>query len=128
MDLSIFLGKVIGLYLVILGIFYIARRDMLLDLVNDIFRDSANSITGGVLAIVFGLMIVVSHHVWTADWRVLITLFGYLSLIKGLARLFFPHSGEKFARQSISGYGPIIWGLICLLVGGYLAVQTFFLV
>jgi hypothetical protein len=34
-----------------------------------------------------GLAIVLTHNIWTADWRVLITLFGWLSAIGGAVRL-----------------------------------------
>ena len=37
-----------------------------------------------------GLAIVLTHNIWAADWRVLITLFGWLNVIGGALRLFAP--------------------------------------
>ena len=37
-----------------------------------------------------GLAIVLTHNLWTADWRVLVTLFGWLNVIGGALRLFAP--------------------------------------
>ncbi|MAG60088.1 hypothetical protein CMO96_04850 [Candidatus Woesebacteria bacterium] len=49
----------------------------------------------GFLALIIGNLLVVSHNVWTADWRVIITIFGWLSLLKGVVRLFFPSIAIK---------------------------------
>ncbi len=44
----------------------------------------------GVIAFGIGLAQVLSHNLWVADWRVLITLFGWAALLKGLMLLYFP--------------------------------------
>ena len=70
-----------------------------------------------------GLAIVLTHNIWTADWRVLITIFGWLNVIGGAVRLVGPPLLVKVGRAMLkqSWFIPIaaaIWvvlgSLFCL--------------
>lgn len=128
MELSIYLGQVFGLYMMIMGIYYLMKREFIISMIDEYFQNVTISIIGGVLALIIGLLIVVGHNVWELNWRVLITIFGYLSLIKGLTLLFAPEYLETISRRITAGKGTTITGVIMFLIGFYLAVQTFFLV
>ena len=39
-----------------------------------------------------GLVVVIFHNLWVADWRLIITVFGCLVLIKGVVLIVFPDS------------------------------------
>jgi hypothetical protein len=72
-----------------------------------------------------GVAIVLTHNVWSADWRVLITLFGWLNAIGGAVRLLAPgwvmETGRTMLRRP--GFVTIaaaIWialGLLFCLFG-----------
>jgi hypothetical protein len=55
----------------------------------------------GLLIMPMGLAIVLTHNVWTADWRVLITLFGWLNAIGGAVRLLAPDTVMKTGRAML---------------------------
>ena len=42
------------------------------------------------IALIMGILIVVSHNIWTKDWRVIITIVGWMVLIKGINVILFP--------------------------------------
>ena len=44
----------------------------------------------GLGAVVFGLIVVFNHNVWTGGWPVVITVSGWLILLKGLSFMFSP--------------------------------------
>lgn len=44
----------------------------------------------GVLLFIAGLSIVRSHNVWVAHWPTLVTMAGWISLLLGTVRMFFP--------------------------------------
>lgn len=48
----------------------------------------------GLLLFTGGLALIRSHNTWTIDWTLSITLVGWLSLILGLYRMFFPSSKQ----------------------------------
>ena len=44
----------------------------------------------GMINLVIGLLIVVSHNIWVAEWPVVVTIVGWVVLLQALMRIFFP--------------------------------------
>ena len=44
----------------------------------------------GLATVVFGLIVVFNHNIWTGGWPVVVTITGWLVLLKGLTFLFGP--------------------------------------
>ncbi len=54
----------------------------------------------GVLLFIGGIAIIRVHNFWVRSWIILITLMGWLTLLLGLLRMFFPtakQAGENFS-------------------------------
>ena len=45
---------------------------------------------GGIMSLSIGYLLVIFHNVWAFEWGVIITIFGWLALIKGLVILVRP--------------------------------------
>ncbi len=121
MELSIFLAKVLGLYLVIVPLAVLVNRKRLPRLVEEFSTNIGLNILASIFALVLVLLLVVSHNVWTADWRVIITILGWLTLAKGVVRLLFLEQVQKLARISLK-----LWFLVLfVLVGLYLSYVGF---
>ncbi len=125
MFVSLFLAKVIGLYMVITGFFYLLKKDMIQEIVEDWLAHPAISAFGAILALIVGLLIVLSHNVWTTSWVVVITLIGYMSLLKGIWRLFFPHLFVDLAQHVGKKPGHLIIGGVTLAIGLWLSIMGF---
>ncbi len=125
MFLSIFLAKVIGLYFIIVGALYIFRKDYIKEVLKDWFQHPAISVIGGILALIIGLLIVVSHNVWVLHWPVVITIVGYLSLFKGLWRLFIPDAGKEIMEKFFQGQTNAFVGIVTILIGIWLTYTGF---
>jgi hypothetical protein len=73
----------------------------------------------GLLTLIGGLAIVNTHNVWQGGWPVIITVFGWLAVIGGAARMLFPQTvigmGERMLgnKTYLTGAG-IVEGLIGL--------------
>ena len=124
MELSIFLAKVLGLYLVIVPLAVLVNRKHLSRLVEEFSTNLGLNILASIFALVLGLLLVVSHNVWTADWRVIITILGWLTLAKGVVRLFFLKQVQKLSRISLKPWWAVVLVLF-LLVGLYLSYVGF---
>jgi hypothetical protein len=66
-----------------------------------IWESNIPSVTylNGVLLFVGGIAIIRVHNFWVRSWIILITLIGWLTIILGLFRMFFPtanQAGENF--------------------------------
>ena len=79
----------------------------------------------GVITLILGLLVVVEHNIWSRDWRIIITLIGWVTLAKGLFLLVFPlkmfQVGSRTFR-TMSLIGPFV----LFLLGTYLSYVVFF--
>jgi len=95
MDVSTFLAQFWGWLLIIMSLIFLLRKKTWLDQITSFLKDKNYVMVTGWLALVLGLFTVILHNIWTADWRVVITIFGWFSLIKGILRLGFPELPRK---------------------------------
>ena len=92
---------------------------------TSLMREMANpplTILVGILTLLAGLAIVNAHNLWVSDWRVIITILGWLAIIRGALSLLFP-AGMQVIGETIvaTTSGPIIAALIILVLGGILS-------
>jgi hypothetical protein len=90
METSIFLAKIIGLVSVISTIAVLVRYKEHLALEEETVKNPALVYLSGVAFLALGILLVVSHFVWTLDSRLVITIMGWIILLKGIGRVFFP--------------------------------------
>jgi hypothetical protein len=56
----------------------------------DAYKNAGLTYMMGFIAVVAGCLIVHYHNTWQRDWTILITIMGWLSLIKGVLIIVFP--------------------------------------
>lgn len=120
MCLSIFLAQVIGCYLFLISLTMLIHQHRFKKTTSD-FLNSATLITlTGAASLAIGLLIIVDHNIWVPNWPVLITIIGWILLLKGLMSLFVPDAYVKMSRDM---QGKVVYTLMCwvrLFVGIYL--------
>ena len=124
MELSVFLAKVLGLYLVIVAPAALLNRRHFPRLIKEFSDSLAMVVFSGFVALVLGLLLVVSHNVWTTDWRVIITLLGWLTLIKGVVRFAFPHKVSRLWTAAASSWWAVVL-VAFFIIGVYLTYKGF---
>lgn len=125
MDLSLFLAQLLGLYLVIVCLAALYHRDIVAVLVKEIGSNTSVLLFSGTIHIILGLLVILSHNIWSTDWRVLITVLGWITLAKGIIRLFFPHKVLIWGSRVASGPTHTALVVVFLCVGVYLALIGF---
>ena len=98
MNISIFLAKALGLYLIFISIAYILNKKRFKPLLLNMMNNPELMLISGFIPLIIGILIVVSHNMWVKDWRVIITIVGWLALIKGINIILFP---EFLVKMSI---------------------------
>jgi len=121
---SIFLAKLIGPFFLIVGTSLLINTPAFRGITEEFLNSPALVFLTGLMILPAGLALVLTHNVWTADWRVLITILGWLTVIAGALRLLAPRRMLDMrrnisARANILTTGAAIW----LAIG---AVLTFF--
>jgi hypothetical protein len=80
----------------------------------------------GMATLVAGTAILNAHRAWTADWRVLVTVIGWMFIIAGLIRLILPTVAETVAPAIYSGPAALmVAGVVVLIVGGVLSFEGY---
>lgn len=125
MDTSIFLAKIIGLYFLIVGFWVLVRGKALQEVLEEFIQSRAIIFIIAVITLILGLLLVISHNIWVSDWRVVVTLLCWLTLVSGLVRLFFPQVVVAMAGKFRSS-GFRIASLFMMILGGYLTYKGFF--
>ena len=125
METSIFLAKVMGIYLAIEGLALIVNKKYLMKAIHGLLKTKGIIYIFSFFVLILGIMLVVGHNVWTADWVGLVTLLGWLVLIKGVFNVLFPKIGLKLAEK----FTPSSWytptGVALIIMGAYLAANGF---
>jgi hypothetical protein len=125
--LTIFLGKLIGVYCLIVGLTMMANRRTMVDAVNALIRSPPLVLLAGVFAVAVGLGLVIGHNVWSGGTLpVVITLVGWASLIKGVALLELP-PGQMAKLYEALRYERFYLGYVAvtLALGLYLTIAAF---
>lgn len=89
MDISLFLLKFWGWYCVIFFFVLTFNPKRTRQIIEDL-KDQKFTILISYLAIIIGLLNVLSHNIWEPHISLLVTLFGWLTLIIGIALFTFP--------------------------------------
>ena len=110
MQTSLYLAKLIGPTLIVIGIGMLINRDGYRDMAREFLGSRALIYLAGLFAFVPGLAMVLAHNVWAADWRVIITILGWLALIGGAFRILFPQEVTRIGTRVIANPSTMLIG------------------
>jgi uncharacterized protein YjeT (DUF2065 family) len=123
MDTSIFLAKLIGPILAVIGLGPLINRATYQAVAEEVVKSRVQLYLSGVLALTAGLAIVLSHNEWDLSWQVIITIIGWLAILRGLLRLLIPQQIGDFLTRALAR-GPQVLtgvGVVALIIGAFLA-------
>jgi vacuolar-type H+-ATPase subunit I/STV1 len=125
---TIYLSRLIGLYCILILPSLIIHRQSTVDSVAALFHSPSMMLLLGIITVVAGLAMVLAHNIWSGGaLAVVVTVVGWLTLIKGLLFLLLPRQVEgecilSWLRHSLLFY-------VCmapsLLIGIYLTYGGF---
>lgn len=92
MELSYFLAQLFGLMMIIYAVALLMKPLVIQSLIDEVRDNKLFTLIASFIGIVGGLAVVLSHNIWVIDWRVVVTIFGWSALLKGIAYLIAPQS------------------------------------
>jgi hypothetical protein len=123
MQTSIFIAKLMGPILFVVGAAVLINEKSFRALAKELLGSHALIYLFGIIDLLLGLVLVTVHNVWVADWRVIITLIGWISIVRGVVRILFaPYimkNGLKLIRKPWLFTGVAIVALILGAVLSY---------
>jgi len=87
--LTIFLGRLFGLYTLIISVWMLANKRAAMTTIAAMLGDRPLMLIIAIIALVGGLAMVLGHNIWSGGaLTILVTLLGWVVLIRGLLLLF----------------------------------------
>jgi len=124
MELSVYLAKFMGLYMLIMAAIWLFRKKQLEDSIRAIISSNGTFALTGAIHIMVGVAIAVSHSIWMFNWQGLITLLAYSSIFQGFMRLASPDSSRS-SLLKILNLVPWVWIIGLLVIGIFLTYHGF---
>lgn len=117
MDISIFFAQVLGIVLLVSGISLVANKKMSAEAIEEMLRNKGILWMAGFTGVVIGSVFVVLNNIWSSSLPLLITIIGWLILLKGTFILVFPNAAVALYRKCNKG-NMLLWGgLIAIIIG-----------
>src|SRR6202171_2612501 len=101
MSTSVFIARLIGPVMLVIGLAVFANQRAFREMAEEFLASRALLFISGLLIMPVGLAIVLTHNIWAADGRVMITLFGWLNVIGGGLRRFAPEYVMQTGRAML---------------------------
>lgn len=121
MDVT-YIAQIFGPILILTGIYAIFLRHECEKGCDDFHANSALMWMESFVSLVIGLAIVNVYSEWSASWKIFVTLYGWLVIIRGFLCLFFPkHFCEWFKQHHaniiVLGIIRVIFGVVFMFLG-----------
>lgn len=114
MEISLFLAKALGLFYYIVGAGMILNARNLKLAIRDYMNTPTAYFLGGLCALIIGVLMVISHNIWTLDWRLLVTLLGWMGMLKGIIWGLFPRWISKEEKEWM--LNDKLYAFACLVI------------
>ena len=117
MELSILIAKIVSVIYLSAALGSFLSRDYYLRISQDMFKNAALTYMMGFVTVIFGFLIVNYHNFWESDWTVLITVIGWLSLLKGVLIIVSPKFFQRLYEPFLTGRALKIIPYVTLAMG-----------
>jgi hypothetical protein len=108
---------VLGIFFVITGISIVANGKATAVAVEESVQNKGIMFMWGILALLIGAVIVVLNNVWTSGFALLVTLLGWLALIKGTFILLLPGVAASLYKKCGKSNVLVVAGVVMVVLG-----------
>ncbi len=120
-------AKALGPFLILFGLGVGARADVMWALLPAYFQDNALVFVSAAFGLAIGCAMVAAHHHFGSLPALIVTLFGWVTLIRCALLLFAPQIVSSLASMAMHVPGlPIIPATVAVLIGVYLSFVGWF--
>jgi len=96
--LSNYLAQILGISMVVIPLALLIREKHLKRIFSSVETEEC-LLCWGLISFVIGIAMVLAHNIWVANWQVIVTILGWVALLKGLAILFFPDFTRAWTKK-----------------------------
>jgi hypothetical protein len=126
MDRSMFLARLLGPTFVAISLGLLINLGMYERMIAEALHPGILFYLSGLLSLLAGLAMVNLHNTWCMDWRVIITVLGWLMTIGGIVRIVVPQVAIVIGSTVYGGRVPtIVAALIIGTLGSFLSFKGY---
>ncbi len=130
MTTSRYIARLMGPVLLTIGVGMVfgmlLEGDAYSSLMKEFIASRALIFITGALALTAGLAIVNAHNLWVPDWRVIVTILGWLAILRGIMNLVFPLTVQTLGDRMIASHAGVLAGAaITIVIGVILSVMGY---
>jgi hypothetical protein len=125
---TLFLSRLLGLFFLICGLAMLLHKQVYTAAVATVAYEPLAMRWIGIIITLAGLAMVLAHNVWSKPAvAIVVTLLGWLTLIKGIAYLFLPTRWLEGFFQAALNCGACVYlvTVFLLVLGVYLTYEGF---
>lgn len=126
MATSILIAKFMGPVMLVAGFSMLVSKDTMRAVFEDFLASPALIFVAGFMALILGLTLVIFHNLWVFGWPVIITIYGWASLLAGVLRMVFPGLVKRMGTAMMKRQALLTTAAIFnVLLGGFLTYQGY---
>ncbi|TAI48437.1 hypothetical protein [Flagellimonas allohymeniacidonis] len=123
METSLFLAKFWGSYLIVFFLVLVFNPKRI-TAIFEYLLDKKFLLVTAFVAIIMGILNILFHNIWVSDWRLSITLIGWISLIVGIAFFTFPVKSAAWLQFKNVKFFQVLYVLL-LFLGVFLLLKGY---
>lgn len=126
MSPAVLTARLIGPLFVAIGLGILLNAPFYVGAIVEAVHSPTLVYMSGIASLLGGLAILNAYRAWTADWRVVVSILGWVLVIAGVIRIVLPELVTKLATTIYSGPTALsITGAIVLVLGGFLSFKGY---
>jgi len=123
---AVFIARLTGPSLLVIGVGVLLNEANYAAMIAEAAHSPTLIYLSGLLTLPLGLAILNVHRAWTADWRVVVTVLGWLLAISGVIRIVLPQFTATAATALYStSAGLMVFAVVMFVLGGYLSFEGY---
>lgn len=129
MLISIFLAKLMGIILMIASFGILVNQKYYYESWSNLSKEPILLTFVGMIRMMLGLLIILIHNVWTLDWKIIITLLGWITFIRGVLLILRPESVQKINAKILEEQNlKYLNGMLTIffVIGAFLTYKGYF--
>ncbi len=117
MDISIAIAQVLGIFFVLVGLSMVAQSKATAAAIEASVENKGTLWLWGFIALLVGAVIIVLNNAWASGLQLLVTVIGWIALLKGIFILFFPGAAVSLYRKFNMSGMLVFCGVVAFVLG-----------
>jgi len=117
MDISVIIAQVLGIFFAVVGIAMVVSSKATGSAIEESVEHKGMLFMWGFLALLIGAVVVALNNLWTTGLPLLVTILGWLAIVKGAFILLAPGAAASLYRKFSKGGMIVFCGVVAFVLG-----------